>query len=229
MSEATLADRADARERMVQAQIADRGVGDPAVLEAMRTVPREAFVPSDITDLAYDDTALPIGEGQTVSQPYVVALMTELAQLQPADRVLDVGAGSGYATAVLARIAAEVYGIERHPALAREAVARLRALGVDNATVVTGDGTLGLPDAAPFDAILVAAGGPEVPTALKEQLAVGGRLVIPVGLEERRQTLVRVTRTGEDTWEREDVGAVAFVPLVGAQGWLEDDPSGPGR
>src|SRR5215213_5675885 len=188
---------------MGDVQIARRSVRDPQVLEAMRHVPREAFVEPGCEEFAYEDGPLPIGEGQTISQPYIVALMIEAAELEPGDRVLEVGAGSGYAAAVLGRIAARVHAIERHAALADAAWRRLERLGCDNVELRVGDGTLGWPEAAPFDAILVAAGGPEVPRALKEQLAIGGRLVIPVGGEERRQTLLKLTRKSKTEFEEE--------------------------
>jgi protein-L-isoaspartate(D-aspartate) O-methyltransferase len=215
-------DLAQARDRMVEAQLAGRGVRDPHVLDAMRLVPREAFVEPNLKEFAYEDGPLPIGEGQTISQPYVVALMIEAAEVKPGDRVLEVGAGSGYAAAVMSRIAEHVHAIERHPKLADRARRRLKELGYTNVELRVGDGTLGWPEAVRFDAILVAAGGPEVPQALKEQLATGGRLVIPVGGEERTQTLRKLTRTGHSDYEEENLGSVAFVPLIGAQGWTED-------
>jgi protein-L-isoaspartate(D-aspartate) O-methyltransferase len=207
---------------MVDIQIARRGVRDPHILDAMRQVPREAFVEPGFEEFAYEDGPLPIGEGQTISQPYIVALMIEAGEVRPGDRVLEVGAGSGYAAAVVSRIAERVYAIERHPSLGALAQERFRRLGYDNIDLRVGDGTLGWPDAAPFDAILVAAGGPEVPQALKEQLAVGGRLVIPVGEEEGHQILLKVTRTGQANYDEEDLGGVMFVPLIGEQGWAED-------
>ncbi|HEV7255799.1 MAG TPA: protein-L-isoaspartate(D-aspartate) O-methyltransferase [Mesorhizobium sp.] len=214
--------QARARADMVERQIFCRGIRDPAVLKAMGTVPREFFVPDENAALAYRDGPLPISEGQTISQPFVVALMAEAAKLSRRSRVLEVGAGSGFAAAVLSRIAAEVFAIERHAALTEQARRRLEALGFDNVTLHTGDGTEGWPEQAPFDAIIVSAGGPEVPDALKRQLAVGGRLVIPVGPEQNRQTLLRVTRIGEEEFAQEDLGRVAFVPLVGRHGWPED-------
>ena len=212
----------DARERMVRTQIAARGIRDPAVLAAMRAVPREAFLPPELSEFAYEDHALPIEEGQTISQPYIVALMTAALELRPGDRVLEIGTGSGYAAAVLGRIAKEVYSIERHAALADLAAARLRTLGLDNVHVLHGDGTLGWAERAPYDAIVVAAGGPDVPDALLAQLAVGGRLVIPVGEDKALQTLVRITRAADGTLRREELGDVRFVPLIGAQGWAEE-------
>lgn len=205
--------------RMVERQIAARGVADARVLAAMRAVPRDAFVPLPERDAAFDDGPLPIGEGQTISQPYVVALMCEAAGVEPGDRVLDVGTGSGYAAAVLSRLAARVCSIERHASLAEAARERLAGLGYGNVEVRAGDGTLGWPEAgAVFDAIVVAAAAPAVPEALKRQLAAGGRLVIPVG-GRRGQSLLRLRRTAAGGFEEEDLGAVAFVPLVGGQGW----------
>lgn len=209
------------RRAMVEHQIAARGVRDQGVLEAMRTVPREAFVPERLAELAYDDTPLPIEEEQTISQPYVVAAMAEALGLGPDDRVLEVGAGSGYAAAVLSRIACEVWAIERHQALADLAQRRMEKLGYQNVHVRKGDGTLGWPEHAPYDAIVVAAGGPEVPPALIDQLASGGRLVIPVGRDPRLQQLVRVRKLEDGRIERDDLGSVRFVPLVGEQGWTE--------
>jgi protein-L-isoaspartate(D-aspartate) O-methyltransferase len=211
-----------ARERMVDIQIARRGVRDARVLEAIRQVPREEFVDPGFEEFAYDDGPLPIGANQTISQPYMVALMIEAAELKPSDRVLEVGAGSGYAAAVMSRIAARVYAIERHAALVDAAKRRLEKLGYTNVELRVGDGTRGWPEAAPFDAILVAAGGPDVPTTLKEELAIGGRLIIPVGLQQFHQTLRKVTRLSETQYEEEDLGSVAFVPLIGEQGWAED-------
>jgi protein-L-isoaspartate(D-aspartate) O-methyltransferase len=207
------------RERMVEGQIAARGVRDPAVLAAMRKVPRECFVSSAQADAAYEDGPLPIGEGQTISQPYVVAVMTEALRLRPGDRVLEIGTGSGYAAAVLAVIVADVYTIERIASLAERARARLAELGYANVHVRHGDGSLGWPEHAPYDAIVVTAGGPDVPASLLRQLAVGGRLVMPVGRLPHVQRLVRVVRTGEEAWDREGLEEVSFVPLVGAEGW----------
>jgi protein-L-isoaspartate(D-aspartate) O-methyltransferase len=213
-------ERAEERQKMVERHLAARGVDDPAVLAAMRAVPREAFVTAELAEFAYEDTPLPIDAGQTISQPYIVALMTAALELRPRDRVLEVGTGSGYAAAVLSRVAAEVYTIERHGELARTAEQRLRALGYANVQVRHGDGTLGWAEQAPFDAIVVAAGGPDVPAALLEQLAPGGRLVIPIGPTPREQELVRVRRR-DGRYEREQLGPVRFVPLIGAEGWQE--------
>jgi protein-L-isoaspartate(D-aspartate) O-methyltransferase len=207
------------RNQMVDRQIAGRGVRDPRVLEAMRTVPREAFVSDDLAESAYDDSPLPIGEEQTISQPYVVALMVEALEIRPEDKVLEIGAGSGYSAAILSRIAGEVYAVERHESLAREAETRLERLGYSNVHIQHGDGTLGWPEHTPYDAIVVAAGGPDVPPALLDQLAEGGRLVIPVGPDPRNQDLVRVRRPAEGGTLREVLGPVRFVPLIGAQGW----------
>ena len=212
-------DTRENRERMVREQIAARGIQDPRVLGAMSEVPRELFLNSPQAEFAYEDSALPIDLGQTMSQPYIVALMAEILQLRGNERVLEVGTGSGYGAAVLARLAREVYTIERHEELASLAAERLLAAGFDNVTVVTGDGTLGLAEHAPFDAIVVTAGGPRVPEALTEQLAVGGRLVMPVGSGRTLQTLVRLRRISENQYAEEELDAVRFVPLIGAQGW----------
>jgi len=211
-------DRARERASMVQLQLIGRGVRDRRLLAAFSVVPREAFVDPAVADLAYDDSPLPIDEGQTISQPYVVALMIEALGVRRGDLVLEVGAGSGYAAAVLSRLADRVYAIERQPALAEAARDRLHRLGYDNVEIRTGDGTLGLPDAGPFDAILVSAGGPAIPQALIDQLAPGGRLVIPVGMP-REQRLLRVAKSAGGRVHREDLGQVSFVPLVGRAGW----------
>lgn len=213
-----MAEFKEQRATMVDRQIAWRGVRDTDVLRAMRLVPREAFVPEEVRIFAYDDAPLPIGEGQTISQPYVVALMIEAAALRGTDRVLEIGTGSGYAAAVMAEIAGEVFTIERLAELAEAARQRLIELGYANVDVRTGDGTLGLPEAAPFDVIVSAAAGPEVPAAWKEQLAPGGRIVMPVGSYESQQ-LVRLTRREDGGFDRRSLGDVRFVPLLGAQGW----------
>ena len=202
-----MSDYESRRQEMVDTQIARRGVRDPRVLEALRAVPRERFVPERLAGLAYEDTPLPIAEEQTISQPFVVALMAEALELSPEDKVLEIGAGSGYAAAVLGRLAREVWAVERHESLARQAAERLAVLGFENVHVVQGDGTLGLTEHAPYDGIVVAAGGPEVPPALLDQLAPGGRLVIPVGPDPRTQSLLRVRRTGQG-FVREDLGGV---------------------
>lgn len=210
------------RDRMVETQIARRGVHDPAVLEAMRTVPREQFVPEWRHDDAYADEPLPIEEGQTISQPYIVAVMIEAARPQPGDRALEIGTGSGYSAAVLSTVVAEVYTVERLAELAESARRRLAGLGYANVHVRHANGTLGWPEHAPYDVIIVTAGGPRVPQPLLDQLAVGGRLVMPVGSWRVGQRLIRMTctgRAGDDRYEREDLEAVAFVPLIGAEGW----------
>jgi len=206
------------RERMIERLRKHYGIADPRVLDAMRAVPRHLFVPEALQGRAYGDHALPIAANQTISQPFIVARMTELLELGGKERVLEIGAGSGYQTAVLARLAAQVYAIERIAELAREAQARIRQLGIYNATVKCFDGTLGWSAHAPYDGILVAAGGPDVPEPLLAQLKVGGRLVIPTGQTRESQRLVRVIRT-EEGYEREDHGACAFVPLIGHYGW----------
>ncbi len=205
------------RRRMVDEQIAARGVKDPRVLEAMRRVPRHAFLPPESAAAAYEDHPVPIGQGQTISQPYMVAAMTELLALEPADRVLEIGAGSGYQAAILAELAAEVITIERHPQLAQRAQDCFARLGYRNITVVVCDGTLGYSQGAPYDAILVTAGGPRVPAALKTQLALQGRLVCPVGPRDV-QHLVTVHRTQDGFHETTGMSCV-FVPLVGFDGW----------
>ena len=208
---------------MIEHQLVARGIRDERILRAMAEVPRDEFVPHELVEFAYEDTPLPIDEAQTISQPYIVALMLEALELENNDNVLDVGTGSGYAAAVASRIAAQVYGIERHASLARVAAERCKRLGYTNVYIHHGDGTLGSPENAPFNAIMVAAGGPGVPAPLKNQLAIGGRLVIPVGTTPRVQNLLRVRRTGQDTWQEEDLGPVAFVPLIGEEGWPSHD------
>lgn len=212
------------REAMVDYQIRNRGIDSPSVLDAMRQVRREAFVPDDLRERAYNDSPLPIAAGQTISQPFIVAMMVDALDLKSGERVLDVGTGSGYAAAVLACIAEKVYSIERIAELAGLAHATLLAEGFTNVEVRVGDGSLGWPEAAPFDAINVAAGAPVVPEALRQQLAIGGRLVLPVGSEQAGQQLLRVTRVTEDEFETESLAAVRFVPLIGAAGWKETSP-----
>jgi protein-L-isoaspartate(D-aspartate) O-methyltransferase len=212
------------RQYMVEHHVAARGVRSPLVLEAMAAVPREEFLPPHLRDYAYEDTPLPIGEKQTISQPYIVAFMTEALGLSGGERVLEIGAGSGYAAAVLSKIAGEVYTVERIGELAAKASAKLADLGFHNVKVLHGDGTLGWPEYAPFDAIIVAAGGPDVPKSLKQQLKVGGRMVIPVGNDPRGQELIRVTRVGEDAFKSEDIADVRFVPLLGEEGWTPEQP-----
>jgi protein-L-isoaspartate(D-aspartate) O-methyltransferase len=207
---------------MIARQIAARGIRDRRILDAFRAVPREAFVPEASRSAAYDDSPLPIAAGQTISQPYIVAFMIEAARIDGESRVLEVGAGSGYAAAVIAQIAREVDAIERHAALARAAAELVRRLGYDNVTIHEGDGSCGLPGSEPFDAIIVSASGSHVPEALLQQLRIGGRLVIPVGEKDAAQKLLRVTRTGAEEFDREAIGDVRFVPLIGAHGWRED-------
>jgi protein-L-isoaspartate(D-aspartate) O-methyltransferase len=203
---------------MVERLRAHYHIQDAKVLDAMRVVLRHQFVPEALQSRAYGDHALPIAANQTISQPYIVARMTELLELDDRSRVLEIGAGSGYQTAVLSKLAAQVFAIERIPELAREAQARIRQMGIYNATVKCFDGTLGWSAHAPYDGILVAAGGPDVPEPLLAQLKVGGRLVLPIGAQRDSQTLIRVIRT-EKGFEREDHGACAFVPLIGHYGW----------
>ncbi|MBB5574561.1 MULTISPECIES: protein-L-isoaspartate(D-aspartate) O-methyltransferase [Rhizobium] len=210
------------RLRMVEKQIAGRGIRDPALLDAMRLVPREKFVEKGFEIFAYNDCPLPIGKGQTISQPYMVALMIEAAEVKPDDTVLEIGAGLGYATAILSRMAGHVFAVERHASLAAGAAERLQRLGYDNIDLRCGDGSKGWPKAAPFGAIIVSAAAPEVPQALKEQLATGGRLVIPVGREEYRQTLLKIVRKGPDDFTTQTLGAVIFVPLISERGGTED-------
>jgi protein-L-isoaspartate(D-aspartate) O-methyltransferase len=214
-----MADFAAQREQMVREQIAGRGISDARILEAFRAVPRELFVTAEFRELAYEDGPLPIEAGQTVSQPYIVALMIDSAGLAAGDRVLEVGAGSGYAAAVMSRVAGTIVAVERHAELVELARERLARLGFDNVRLVEGDGSAGLPGEAPFEAIICSASGSHVPEALRRQLSLGGRLVMPLGEPGSVQTLVKVVRRGEADFEREDLGAVRFVPLVGAHGW----------
>ena len=214
-----MTDNAAARARMVERQIAGRGIEDQRLLEAMRTVPREEFVPEHVREFAFEDSPLPIEAEQTISQPYIVAMMIEAAGVKPGDRVLEIGAGSGYAAAVMSRVADEVFAIERHHELSELATSRMERLGYGNVTIIHGDGTKGLPSEAPFDAIIAAASGPGVPRELTSQLAVGGRLVMPVGAPHSVQQLVKVTRLGEDEYRTEDLGGVRFVPLIGEHGF----------
>jgi protein-L-isoaspartate(D-aspartate) O-methyltransferase len=214
-------DFADRRRAMVQHQLAGRDIVDPVVLAAMGTVPREEFVPSSARRGAYDDQPLSIGEGQTISQPYVVALMIQLAEPHADDHVLEIGTGSGYAAAVLSRAVAEVDTVERHPQLAADASDRLAALGYGNVRVHVADGSLGWAPSAPYDAIIVTAAGPQVPRSLVEQLTEGGRLVMPVGEVFGIQHLMLGRRRGGEL-HTEDLGPVAFVPLIGAEGWRRD-------
>jgi protein-L-isoaspartate(D-aspartate) O-methyltransferase len=207
------------REKMIEVQLQAREISDPRVLQAMRQVPRHEFVPESYREIAYSDAPLAIGHGQTISQPYVVALMTQLLELRPDDRVLEIGTGSGYQAAILSQLAAKVYTLERIPELASRAEARLAELGFENVEVIVSDGSLGASAHSPFQAILVTAAAPKVPEPLKRQLDDGGRLVLPVGAR-YGQTLERWRRDGED-FRREQVAPVAFVPLIGRHGWEE--------
>jgi protein-L-isoaspartate(D-aspartate) O-methyltransferase len=215
------------RDWLIESELRNRGITDQAVLRAMRDVPREQFVSEELREFAYRNAPLPIGSGQTISQPYIVALMTEALELAPGERVLEIGTGSGYAAAILSRIAKEVYTVERLGDLAKSARSTLKRLGYNNVYVLHADGTRGWPEQAPFDAIVVAAGGPQVPPALLQQLRIGGRLVIPVGAEPHEQQLLRVVRRGKDDFETKDLGGVLFVPLIGEAGWRSDDDAGP--
>ena len=207
------------REDMVKNQIISRGVHSPLVLQALRDIPRHCFVPPDYQHLAYNDGPLPIGHGQTISQPYIVALMTELLELRGDEKVLEIGTGSGYQAAILSQLARQVYTIERHEKLARLAEKIIHQLNIDNVHVQIGDGSLGLPENAPYDAILVTAAAPKVPQSLMSQLSERGRLVIPVG-GHGNQYLERWQRAG-DKFRQELIIPVAFVPLIGKQGWEE--------
>ncbi|MEQ1577522.1 MAG: protein-L-isoaspartate(D-aspartate) O-methyltransferase [Hyphomicrobium sp.] len=211
------------RQHLVTQQVEARGVRDHRVLAAMRKVPRELFVPNDLKDEAYEDTPLPIGQGQTISQPYIVAFMIEALALRGGEKVLEIGAGSGYAAAVLSEIAREVFTIERIGQLAETAADNLSKAKCKNVHVRHADGTEGWADEAPFDAILVSAGAPGIPKTLQRQLAVGGRMVVPVGSNPRAQELVRITYTGENEYEQEDIADVRFVPLIGKEGWESTD------
>ena len=218
----TMTNFAAEREAMVERQIESRGIRDPKILEAFRSVPREEFLSKEYADLAYGDHPLPIESGQTISQPYIVALMMQAAEIRPGDIVLEVGAGSGYAAAVMSRIASRVVAIERQSELAKVAAERLERLGYDNVEIVEGDGTRGRPDEAPFDAIVAAASGSHVPPAWVKQLADGGRIVMPVGDPGWVQKLVKVTKGPAGKLITEDLGGVRFVPLIGEEGWSDD-------
>lgn len=210
------------RQQMVEKQLRERGVRGEALLAAMAEVPRERFVPAEYQQEAYYDGPLPIPAGQTISQPYVVALMIRALRLLPTGRVLEVGSGSGYATAILSRLVSEVYAMERHPVLVESAGRISQQLGYTNIHFRQGDGTLGWPEAAPFHAILVSAAGPYIPPALLRQLADSGRLIMPIGSSAEKQTLVLVLCVTQGNYRRKNLGPVRFVPLVGAHGWLED-------
>lgn len=202
---------------MVRQQLVLKGISDKLVLSAMERVPRHKFVPEEMVRQAYEDRALPVGEGQTISQPYMVAIMTELLELRPEDIVLEVGTGSGYQAAVLSLLSRQVYTVERIPELYRSASRMLKSLGYVNVEVVLADGTEGLPDKSPFDAVIVTAATPEVPPPLLEQLADGGRLVAPVGTM-HAQTLLRIVRRGND-FSKDWSTPCVFVPLIGRHGF----------
>jgi protein-L-isoaspartate(D-aspartate) O-methyltransferase len=217
----TMTDFASEREAMVERQLEGRGITDRYILDAFREVPREQFIGRDYAHLAYGDHPLPIEAGQTISQPYIVALMIQAAAIKPGDTVLEVGAGSGYAAAVISRIADKVVGMERQHDLVDAARERLSRLGYDNVEIVEGDGTRGRPEEAPFDAILAAASGSHVPAPLVEQLAPGGRLVMPVGDPGWVQELIKVTKQEGGILRQENLGGVRFVPLIGEEGWKD--------
>jgi protein-L-isoaspartate(D-aspartate) O-methyltransferase len=209
------------RENMIDRQIAARGLDDPKLLAAFRAVPREEFISPDYGHYAYQDSPLPIESGQTISQPYIVALTIDAAGIGPADKVLEIGAGSGYAAAVIGQIAGKVIAIERHHELVRLADERIRRLGYDNVEIIEGDGTLGAPEEAPFDAIVAAASGSHIPQPLIDQLKPGGRIVMPLGDPHAVQSLIKVTKHEDGTLEREDLGGVRFVPLIGKEGFRD--------
>jgi protein-L-isoaspartate(D-aspartate) O-methyltransferase len=217
---------AEEREKMVLEQIRARGIRDGQVLDAMRDVPRHCFVPRRLRADAYADHPLPIGSGQTISQPYIVALMTELLRVNPADRVLEIGTGSGYQAAVLSRLASRVFTVEIHPALAEEAGARLKALGYGNVAVRCGDGTLGWKEHAPFDAIIVTAAARDIPAPLVRQLKPGGRMCIPVGERLQVQSLVLIEKAQDGSVSKRSVLPVRFVPLLGGEESPADSPAG---
>lgn len=211
------------REKMVEKQLVERGIENPRVLDAMRRIPRHEFVAPDLSHLAYRDSPLPIGEDQTISQPYIVAVMTQLLYLSGHERVLEIGTGSGYQTAVLCELAAQVYSLERYPRLAERAANILSRLGYENLEIHVGDGSQGLPDMAPFDAIIVTAAAPALPGPLRSQLHPdGGRMILPIG-DEKNQYLELVTRQN-NRWEIEQMVPVRFVPLVGRYGFQEHEP-----
>jgi protein-L-isoaspartate(D-aspartate) O-methyltransferase len=217
----TMTDYTAEREAMVERQLRRRGITEPEILDAFRTVPREKFISDEYAHLAYGDHPLPIEAGQTISQPYIVGLMIQAAGIKRGDTVLEVGAGSGYAAAVISRIASRVIGVERQHDLIDAARERLRQLGYDNVTIVEGDGTKGCPEHAPFDAILAAASGSHVPTPWIEQLADNGRIVMPVGEPGWVQELVKVTKRPGSKLIQENLGGVRFVPLIGEEGWKD--------
>jgi protein-L-isoaspartate(D-aspartate) O-methyltransferase len=216
-----MSDFATLRERMIDRQIAARGLDDPNLLAAFREVPREDFISGDYADYAYQDSPLPIESGQTISQPYIVALTIDAAEISKGDNVLEVGAGSGYAAAVIGRIARKVIAVERHHELVELAQKRMKYLGYDNVRIVEGDGTLGWPEEAPFDAIVAAASGSHVPRSWIAQLKPGGRIVMPIGDPHSAQSLIKVTKEEDGTLRREDLGGVRFVPLIGKEGFSD--------
>jgi protein-L-isoaspartate(D-aspartate) O-methyltransferase len=218
---AILTDFTAQREAMVDRQLRGRGITDQHILDAFLEVPREAFVSPQYAELAYGDHPLPIEAGQTISQPYIVALMIEAAEIGPGDKVLEIGAGSGYAAAIISRIAGQVFAIERQHELVEVARERIGRLGYDNIEIIEGDGSKGCPDHAPFDAILAAASGSHVPNALLDQIAEGGHIVMPLGSPGWAQELVKVTRRPDGGVERENLGGVRFVPLIGEEGWRD--------
>jgi protein-L-isoaspartate(D-aspartate) O-methyltransferase len=218
---ATSIDLAREREAMVEQQLRRRGINEPEILNAFRAVPREKFVGDEVSHLAYEDHPLPIEAGQTISQPYIVALMVEAAAIGPDDKVLEVGLGSGYAAAVISQVAQRVIGIERHHELVEAARQRLGRLGYDKVEIIEGDGTTGWPAEAPYDAILVAASGSHLPKSLIEQLAPAGRLVMPIGEPGWVQKLIRVTKNEDGSLRQSDLGGVRFVPLIGEEGWKD--------
>ena len=205
---------------MVESQLRQRGVHDERALEAMSRVPRHQFVPERYRAQAYEDHPIPIGFGQTISQPYIVALMLEALSLQPTDRVLEVGTGSGYQTALLAELAAQVYSIERHAPLAENAASNLRSLGYSKVAVLVGDGSKGLPEQAPFDAIIVSAAAPQLPAALFHQLAEGGRMIVPIGPPEAQELQLIRKRDGRPAVSH--LEGCRFVPLIGGEGYASD-------
>ena len=216
-----MADLDRKREEMVRRQIEARGITNPALLAAFRAVPRELFISPDFATHAYADQPLPIESGQTISQPYIVALTIDAAAIGPDDKVLEVGAGSGYAAAIIGQVAREVIGIERHPELARLAGERMERLGYGNVRIIAGDGTRGAPGEAPFDVIVAAASGSHVPQTLLDQLTPGGRIVMPIGDPGGSQSLVKVTKRADGSLDQEHLCAVRFVPLIGEEGWSD--------
>jgi len=210
-----MSDYASLRERMIERHFVARGLDDPALLAAFRAVPREAFVPTGFESAAYADAPLPIGSGQTISQPYIVALTIDAAEIGPRDKVLEIGAGSGYAAAVIGQIATEVVAVERLRELVALAAERMERLGYRNVRIIEGDGTCGCPEEAPFDAIVAAASGSHVPQVLLDQLKPGGRIVMPIGEPNAIQHLVKLTKRADGTLEQRELGAVRFVPLIG--------------